>query len=532
MGQVAASQSPTGPTSASVQSNPVASTLPTPAPPPELTVVGMTKRFGALTALEDVSLRLVPGAFHALLGENGAGKSTLVKCIMGYHQPDHGKIFLDGVECVISSPRDAYGLGIGMVYQNFSLVPNMTVAENLLLPRPDLPAVIDWSSEITRMKRFLAGMPFRIDLEALAASLSAGEKQKVEILKQLFLGSRILILDEPTSVLTPDETDELLGLLRDMAAARQISVLMITHKLREVMSFAREVTILRHGRLVGSGAVSALSAGDMTKMMIGSEILTAPAGRAGSEGGIVRLELRKVCADNDRGKQAISALSLSVKSHEIVGVAGISGNGQRELVEVIAGQREPTSGAIFVHGKEYRAARAEMRREKVFCLPEEPLRNACVGSMTIAENLVFRTYDRPPFVTASRLVKNAEVRRAAEQQIRRFHIRPPIPEALVESLSGGNVQRLVLARELSGDVEVLVAANPCMGLDVAAISEIRDQIMRTRNRGAAVLLVSEDLDELFELADRITVMFEGKIVYETPIANSDRSIIGRHMAGQ
>src|SRR5579863_2547614 len=193
MDQVAASQSPTGPTTASVQSKPVASTLPTPAPPPELTVVGMTKRFGALTALEDVSLRLVPGAFHALLGENGAGKSTLVKCIMGYHQPDHGKIFLDGVECVISSPRDAYGLGIGMVYQNFSLVPNMTVAENLLLPRPDLPAVIDWSSEIARMKRFLAGMPFRIDLAALAASLSAGEKQKVEIVKQLFLGSRILI---------------------------------------------------------------------------------------------------------------------------------------------------------------------------------------------------------------------------------------------------------------------------------------------------------------------------------------------------
>ena len=491
----------------------------------------MTKRFGTLTALEDVSLRLQPGTFHALLGENGAGKSTLVKCIMGYHQPDRGKILLDGIEHTISSPRDAYGLGIGMVYQQFSLVPNMTVAENLLLPRPDLGAVIDWQAEIDHMQKFLSGMPFTIDLSSLAASLSAGEKQKVEIIKQLFLDSRILILDEPTSVLTPDEADELLGMLRDMATARKISVLMITHKMREVRAFASEVTILRNGRLIGGGKVSDLSSSDMTKMMVGADAIVMPAGRVGTEIDNVRLQLQELCADNDRGKQAVSSFSLSVRAHEIVGIAGISGNGQRELVEVIAGQREPTSGGILVHAKPYSAKRAEMRHEKVFCLPEEPLQNACVGRMTVAENFAFRNYDRLPFVVAHWFLKGTEIRRAAKELIHRFHIRPPISDTLVDTLSGGNVQRLVLARELSGDVEVLVVSNPCYGLDVAAISEIRDQIMRTRNKGAAVLLVSEDLDELFELADRIVVMFEGRIVFETTAANADRSNIGRHMAG-
>jgi general nucleoside transport system ATP-binding protein len=493
--------------------------------------VGMTKHFGALTALDDVSLRLESGTFSALLGENGAGKSTLVKCIMGYHQPDRGKIFLDGVERVISSPRDAYALGIGMVYQHFSLVPNMTVAENLLLPRPDMPNVIDWRSETVRMERFLSSMPFKINLTSLAASLSAGEKQKVEIIKQLFQGSHILILDEPTSVLTPDETNELLGMLRDMAIAKEISVLIITHKMREVLAFAREATVLRQGRLVGGGRVADLSPADMTRMMVGVDAIAAPAKRADGQAANVRLQLREVCADNDRGKQAVSSLSLSVKAHEIVGIAGISGNGQRELVEVIAGQREPTAGDVLVHGAPYSANRAEMRREKVFCLPEEPMHNACVGRMTVAENLAFRNYDRTPFVVAKWFVNNAEIKRLAVDLIARFRIRPPMPEARVDTLSGGNVQRLVLARELSGDVEVLVAANPCFGLDIAAISEIRDQIMRTRNRGAAVLLVSEDLDELFELSDRIVVMFEGRIVYEAPAAVADRSSIGRHMAG-
>jgi ABC-type uncharacterized transport system ATPase subunit len=524
-------RSPTGPIAHKHLSKPMSRTAQESAPPPELVAVGMTKHFGTFTALENVSLRLEPGTFHALLGENGAGKSTFVKCIMGYHQPDRGKIFLDGSERIISSPRDAYGCGIGMVYQHFSLVPNMTVAENLLLPRPDLPNVIDWQSEIQRMQQFLSGMPFRVDLSSLAMSLSAGEKQKVEILKQLFLGSRILILDEPTSVLTPDETEELLGLLRNMAAEQKISVLMITHKMREVMSFAREVTILRHGRFVSSGRVSDLTTVEMTKMMVGADAIVTPAGRAGTERGNVRLEFRELCADNDKGRQAVSSLSLVVKAHEIVGIAGISGNGQRELVEVIAGQREPTLGEVLVHGKPYSAKRDQMRREKVFCLPEEPLHNACVGRMTVAENLALRNYDESPFVAAKWFVKSTEMKRAARDLIRRFHIRPPTPEARVDTLSGGNVQRLVLARELSGEVEVLVAANPCFGLDVAAISEIRNQIMRTRNRGAAVLLVTEDLDELFELADRIVVMFEGKIVYETVAANADRSSIGHHMAG-
>ena len=500
-------------------------------PPPELVVVGMSKHFGALTALDDVSIRLVPGGFRALLGENGAGKSTLVKCVMGYHSPDSGKVLLDGKEHTIASPRTAFALGIGMVYQHFTLVPNMTVAENLLLPRADLSLVIDWTTELSRLNDFIAAMPFRIDVNAPATSLSAGEKQKVEIVKQLFLGSRILILDEPTSVLTPDEADELLGMLRDMSTAMEVSVLMITHKMREVMSYAKEVTVLRNGRLAGRGNVSELTSADLTHMMVGADEVAPPAPRIGTATNNVRLRLSEACADNEKGQQALSSISISVNAHEIVGIAGISGNGQRELVEVVAGQRELTSGTIFVHGKPYLASRAEMRREKVFCLPEEPLRNASVGRMTLAENLAFRVYDRSEFTFAKYFINRAEIKRYAEMLISRFHIRPPIPDAPVNTLSGGNVQRLVLARELSSDLEVLIAANPCFGLDIAAISEIRSEIMRARNQGAAVLLVSEDLDELFELADRILVMYEGRIVYETNIANADRASIGRHMAG-
>lgn len=500
--------------------------------PPDMEVSGMCKRFGPLVALDDVSLSLPAGSYHALLGENGAGKSTLVKCIMGYHRPDAGRVSLDRTEQNISSPRDAYRLGIGMVYQHFTLVPSMTVAENLLLARSDLSRILDWPTELRRLERFLAGMPFKFDLTALAGGLAAGQKQKIEIVKQLFLGSRILVLDEPTSVLTPDEADEILGLLHQMTKARQLSVLLITHKLREVIAYCDEVTVLRRGKRVGGGRVEDRTPHVLAEMMVGARQIAPPVERADFPGdGPVRLELRGLRAENEKGQQAVANISLSVRAGEILGIAGVSGNGQKEMIEVLAGQREPTAGGVLVNGRQFTATRAEIHREKVFCIQEEPLRNSCVGRMSVAENLAFRNFDTSAFVRGRWFINKRAIAEYAQCLIGTYRIRTPSSATPVETLSGGNVQRLVLARELSSAVAVLIAANPCFGIDIAAIAEMRAQIMRVRNRGAAVLLVSEDLDELFELADRVLVMFEGSVVYETSIAMADRTTIGRHMAG-
>jgi simple sugar transport system ATP-binding protein len=265
--------------------------------------------------------------------------------------------------------------------------------------------------------------------------------------------------------------------------------------------------------------------------MVGRSELIKPAERAALTSGNIRLRIDAVCADDDRGARAVSNLSLMVRSGEIVGIAGVSGNGQRELVEVLAGQREATHGAVLAHGEPYRATREEIRRQAVFCIPEEPLHNACVRRMSVAENLALREFDRPPFVSGRWFVNRRAMREAAQRLISRYRIVVPGPDAPAEVLSGGNVQRMVLARDLSGPVEVLIVANPCFGLDIASTAEIRAQIMQLRNRGTAVLLVSEDLDELFELADRVLVMLSGRIVYETPVAQTNRATLGRYMVG-
>jgi simple sugar transport system ATP-binding protein len=492
--------------------------------------VAMTMRFGAFTALDHVELKVRPGSFHALLGENGAGKSTLVKCIMGYYRPTAGNILVGDREQVISNPRDAHALGLGMVYQHFTLVPAMTVAENLVLARDDVPAVVDWPKEKKALAAFLAKMPFKVPLDARVSDISAGERQKCEILKQLYLKRRFLILDEPTSVLTPGEADEVLGMLRAMVVAGELTILMITHKFREVMAFADEVTILRRGKLAGKGRVADLTADDMARTMIGAEQLTIQPARSGQLGK-PRLELDVLRALDDAGAIAVRDVSLTVKSGEIVGIAGVSGNGQRQLVEVLAGQREAEGGAIRVAGDPYHARREEMRRHRMSLLPEEPLKNACVGGMSVADNIAFREFDRAPFAGAGFWLNRAAFRNDARKKIARYKIKTRTPDTPIAALSGGNVQRAVLARELGSDVEVLIAANPCFGLDFAAVAQIHAEIMAARNRGAAVLLVSEDLDELLELSDRLVVMFHGQFVYEAPTSAVDLTEIGRHMAG-
>jgi ABC-type uncharacterized transport system ATPase subunit len=499
--------------------------------PPELAAEGIAKSFGALVVLEDVSLTLPPGSFHALLGENGAGKSTLVKCIMGYQPADAGRILIDGAPVKIASTRAAQAHGIGMVYQHFTLVPNMTVAENLVMARAHVPLVIDWNKERQDLRAFMQGMPFQIDPARVVRSLAAGERQKLEILKQLYLGNRILILDEPTSVLTPSEADEVLGMLRAMAHAREISILMITHKFREVTSFADEVTVLRRGRVAGQGQVKDLTTADMASMMVGGEVPRASSSRAELGQGDVRLSLHEVRAVDDRGIGVLDGISLDVRAGEIVGIAGVSGNGQDELLEVIAGQRQLTGGEMRVNGARYTATREETRTARMRCLPEEPLRNACVPTMSVSENIGFRGYDRPPFTLWGWLVRRGELRRHAAECVSAFKIKTPSVDTAMARLSGGNVQRSVLARELQGDPRVLVVANPCFGLDFAAVAFIRTRLLEARNSGVAVLLISADLDEVFALSDRILVISGGKMVYETPIATADVGAIGKHMAG-
>lgn len=551
-------------------------------------VIGASKSFGAFRALDQVSLKIAPGSVHALLGENGAGKSTLVKGLVGYGPLDAGQIIAGTREVRIASPRDAQALDIGMVYQHFTLAAGMSVEENLLLARAALPWRIDWRAERGRLERFLARMPFRLRLDAPVSSLAAGEKQKLEILKQLYLERRFLILDEPTSVLTPQEADEVLGLMRELASARVLTVLMITHKFREVLDFADAVTVLRKGRAVAQANVADTSRDELAAWMMGVEtaardaaddattnatntttsasasaaknaatsatmiattgaVTSATSSPAASlpDTTLAARATRRPCpADapiglaasgltvrDDLGLPAVRELSLAVRRGEILGIAGVSGNGQKALVEALIGQRQPAAGRMAVGGRPYRATREEMRERRVFAIPEEPLRNACIASMSVAENLALRDFDRAPLRAQGWRLDRRALRRRAAERIAEFKVSPPLPERAIGTLSGGNVQRAVLARELGQPVEVLIVANPVFGLDFASVADIHARLLAAREAGAAILLVSEDLDELLALSDRIAVMSAGRLVFETEAAGADRAVLGRYMAG-
>ncbi len=492
----------------------------------------LTKRFGDFTALTNVSIVVRPGSVHALLGENGAGKSTLVKAIVGYHRPDDGAVLIDGREHDIGSPTVARDLGIGMVYQHFTVVPGMTVAENLLLARGRLRLRVDWRAARTELDAFMRTTPFALPLDATPLDLSAGEKQKLEILKQLFLQPRLLILDEPTSVLTPQEADEVLGALRERARSGACSVILITHKFREVMAYADEVSVLRRGALVDSAPVARRSPEQLAAAMVGEggTTLDAP-DRAAREPGAVKLAIEALLVNGDRGEPAVRGLDLAVRAGEIVGIAGVSGNGQRELMQALTGQRARESGTVTVGGRSFAARRAEYRVHKVRSLPEEPLANACVGELSVAQNMALRSFDEPPWAHAG-VVRWRALRERARAWIAEYGVKTRGERAPMRTLSGGNVQRAVLARELSDSAELLLVSNPVFGLDFSAVAEIHGRLMAARNRGAAVLLVSEDLDELLLLADRIVVMSEGRIVHEVAAAKADRRSLGAHMGGR
>ncbi|ABM56620.1 ABC transporter ATP-binding protein [Verminephrobacter eiseniae] len=506
-----------------------------------LEICALTKRFGSFTAIDQVSLKVEPGSVHALLGENGAGKSTLVKCVAGFARADAGSILIDGREQDIAHPVNARALGIGMVYQHFTLAPGMSVAENLLLAADRLPWVLDWKTRHAELRAFLQSTPFSLNLDACPADLAAGEKQKLELLKQLYLQPRLLILDEPTSVLTPQEADQVLAHIRDFAHRGACTVIIITHKFREVMAYADSVTVLRKGRAVHHGRVADTSPTLLAQAMVADGMAAAarpaaarayprPARHPSTTPATPALAVQDLCALGERGTLALRGLSLTLAHGEILGIAGVSGNGQRELLQALVGQRPRLSGSVSVMGQPYQATRRQNRQLKVRSLPEEPLRNACVAAFSVAENMALRDFDQAPLAVGGWL-RFAAWRERARAWIAEYGIATRGETAAIGSLSGGNVQRAVLARELAGDINVLIAANPVFGLDFAAVAQIHSRLRQARERNAGVLLISEDLDELLELADRIVVMSEGRIVFETRAAAADRQVLGAHMGG-
>ena len=504
-----------------------------------LDTYALTKRFGSFTALEDVSMQVCAGSVHALLGENGAGKSTLVKCVVGYQRPDAGSVLIDGRERDIATPAAARALGLGMVYQHFTVVPGMTVAENLLIARGALPAIVPWKAVRAELEAFMATAPFQLALDALPSQLSAGEKQKLEILKQLFLKPRLLILDEPTSVLTPQEADEVLGALRERAHAGQCSVLMITHKFREVLAFADDVTVLRRGRLVASRAVAGTQAADLASAMVGDDPAargeasdTAPLQRDPSPPGAVRLALQALSVAGDRGEKAVDQLDLEVRAGEIVGIAGVSGNGQRELMQWLSGEdarTPPTGASVQLEGRSLAGLAPDRRRQLgLHFVPEERLGRGAVPSMSLAHNLLLT---RRESLGAGGWIRTSALAEQARGLIERFRVKAAGPQAAAQSLSGGNLQKFIVGREIEAKPRLLILSQPTWGVDVGAAAQIHSAIMALRDAGCAVLVVSEELDELFELSDRLHVIAEGRL--SPPLARSEATVerIGEWMSG-
>jgi simple sugar transport system ATP-binding protein len=493
---------------------------------------GIVKRFPGVLANDRVDFEAAAGEVHALLGENGAGKSTLSNILTGLYRPDAGEIFLHGEPVQFRSPRDALDARIFMVHQHFRLVEPFTVAENVVLGdhrgegrtfRLRHRAIEQRVAELS--KRY----GLAVDPRARVWQLSLGEQQRVEILKALYREARILILDEPTAVLTPQEADALFETLREMAAEGR-TVVFISHKLHEVKAVADRVTVLRGGRSVATVPAAEATLRSLASLMVGREMDRAPAPRARTAGDPV-LELADVWADGDRGGPALRGASLVVRGGEIVAVAGVAGNGQRELAETVAGMRPATGGAIRIAGKAIRGGDPRSAiAAGVAYVPEDRLGTGVAPSLSIAANLALKGY-REPQASRGPLLRLGRIRERAVELIERYRIAAPGPSAPARLLSGGNLQKVVLAREFSGRPRLLVAAAPTRGLDVGAIETVHAYLRDAAADGVGVLLISEDLDEILLLADRIAVMYEGAIVGETAREEANVEEIGLLMAG-
>ncbi|MGD9630009.1 MAG: ABC transporter ATP-binding protein [Pyrinomonadaceae bacterium] len=478
-----------------------------------LELKNIRKAFGDCVANENVSLTVHKGTIHAIVGENGAGKSTAMKVVYGFYNPDQGEIIFDGKPVTIRNPHDAIALGIGMVHQHFMLVDNMTVAENIILgAETGSAANLDLDRANGEIRKLSDELKLNIDPNALIEDLSVGQQQRVELLKALYRDAKFLILDEPTAVLSPQEVDEFFTILRRMKHQGK-TIVIITHKLDEVLAISDEVTVMRDGKTVGHVKTSETSAQDLARMIVGRDVLLRVEKTDASAAAVI-LEVKNLVVPGKHGV-AVDDVSFSVRAGEIVGIAGIEGNGQTELVEALAGLLKPAGGRVEFEGKDITGSSARAIKELgIAHIPEDRHRRGLLLNSDLSENSILGFHYRPPIADAMGVMSNSAIKTRVSEIIDNFDVRPADPELIARSLSGGNQQKLIIGRELEIDPKLLLVSQPTRGVDIGAIEFIHRKLIGLRDRGRAVLLVSAELEEVTALADRLLVIREGKIVGE------------------
>jgi len=490
---------------------------------------GITKTFPGVIANQDVDLALRAGEIHCLLGENGAGKSTLMNVLYGLYQPDHGQILVHGEPVSFRSSADAIARGIGMVHQHFQLIPTFTVSENVALGNEtSRRGVLDLDDTRSRIQEISTRYGLHVDPDAVVGELSVGVQQRIELVKALYRDADILFLDEPTAVLTPGEVDEFFGVVRGLVDKGK-SIIFITHKLREVLAVADRITVLRGGRAVGTADPSTATEQDLANLMVGRDVVFSVEKAPATPGADV-LCARGLFVADDRGVTTVADLDLTVRAGEIFGIAGVEGNGQRELVEAITGMRRPSAGTLTLLGTDItHAGPREVADLGVGHVPEDRNRHGVVGAFTIADNVVLNQYHKTPF--SRRGIRDYRAaRELATKLVEQFDVRTPSIDSAAQTLSGGNQQKVIVAREMTRDVRLLVVSQPTRGLDVGSIEFIHRRIVEMRDRGVAVLLVSAELDEILSLSDRVGVLYRGRLVGEFDRADTTREEIGLLMA--
>ena len=495
-----------------------------------LSMKNITKKFPGVLANDRVNFEVEQGEIHALIGENGAGKTTLMNVLYGLYQADEGQIFFQGQEVQLDSPRQAIALGIGMVHQHFMLIPVFSVAENMVLGLKSAKGIVldvdDASRQIEKLSRQYG---LRVNPQAKIWQLPVGVQQRVEILKTLYRGADLLILDEPTAILTPQETDELFTILRALAAQGH-SIIFISHKLKEVMEISDRITVLRRGRIVSTIDTASATIPALAQMMVGREV-SFTVDKAPAKPGDTVLKVMDLTAFDDRGVKALNNISLDIRAGEVLGVAGVEGNGQRELADTLAGLRPASSGQVWLGAKEItNTIPDEIMTAGLSYIPGDRNEVGSIGRFTLAENGILKAHNRFPFASRLLLRKSA-IADHAKQLIDRYDIRTPSMNVQARTLSGGNLQKLVLAREVSRRTPALIAVQPTRGVDLATMKFIHRQLLELRDSGAAILLVSTELDEIFALSDRIAVIYEGEILDIIPAERANREEIGLLMAG-
>ncbi len=493
-------------------------------------MVGIVKRFPGVLANDHVDFNVRAGEIHALLGENGAGKSTLVRQLYGLYRPDEGQILVNGEECQFRSPLNSINSGIGMIHQHFMLVPSLTVTENVALGlKSSRGFMLDLQKVEKRINELSEQYGLKVDPRAQVWQLAVGEQQRVEILKALYRGADLLILDEPTAVLTPQEVDDLFKTFRQMASVGH-ALIFISHKLHEVLSISNRVTVLRDGRVVGECQTEGSTRAGLAQMMVGRPVILQYQ-RAPLVPAKACLEIRDMYTRGDKGGDALNGVSLTLQGGEILGLAGVSGNGQRELAECLAGLRPIRQGHVFINGKDisHMSPRERISVGQSY-IPEERMREGAIKDFSVADNFVLEDHGKPPYSRGIFLDKKAIEERTREM-VSAYNVKTPSIETPIKNLSGGNIQKLILARELSRNPKVLIAAQPTRGVDIGASEYIHLRLLEQRQAGMAILLISEDLDEIRALSDRIAVIYEGKIIGVVDNSSTTLEELGLMMAG-